>query len=122
MADIRYQVLNMAGINVAEINGHTVDGKTGGEVAIGAGFIIGISTGVIQIAIKATSVVPVIGHSLDMFELFRSQTEFPVAASHNGKSCVFPAKITEYSVKSEAKNGMVTGDITITQAGTEQMI
>ena len=57
-----------------------------------------------------------------MFELFRSQAEFPVAASHNGKSCVFQAKITEYSVKSEAKNGMVTGDITITQAGPEQMI
>jgi hypothetical protein len=117
MADIRYQALNAAGINVAEINGHTIDSKTGGEVAIGAGFILGISTGVVQIAIKATSVITVIGHSLDLFELHLSQTEFPVGFAHNGKTYVFPAKCTEYSAKSEAKNGMVTGDITITQAG-----
>ena len=117
MADIRYQALNAAGINVAEINGKTVDSKTGGEVAIGAGFILGISTGVVQIAIKATSVVPVIGHSLDMFALHLAQEEFPVGFSHNGKTYVFPAKCTEYSNKDEAKSGMSTGDITITQAG-----
>jgi hypothetical protein len=117
MADIRYQALNAAGINVAEINGHTVDSKTGGEVAIGAGFILGISTGVVQIAIKATSVNPVIGHSLDLFALHLSQEEFPVGFSHNGKVYVFPAKCTEYSKKAEAKTGMDTGDITITQAG-----
>lgn len=119
MADIRYQALNAAGTYVAEINGHTVDAKSGGEVAIGAGFILGISTGVMQIAIKATSVVPVIGHSLDLFKLFRAQEEFPVGISHNGETIVIPVKITEYSVKSEAKTGMVTGDITFTQAGPE---
>lgn len=117
MADIRYVALNANGVNVAEINGHTVDSKTGGEVAIGAGFILGISTGVIQIAIKATSVIPVIGHSIDMFELHLSQEEFPVGFVHNGKTYVFPAKCTEHSAKHEAKNGMSTGDITITQAG-----
>lgn len=117
MADIRYIALNAAGINVAEINGHTVDSKTGGEVAIGAGFILGISTGVVQIAIKATSIIPVIGHSIDMFELHLSQEEFPVGFVHNGKTYVFPAKVTEHSAKHEAKNGMSTGDITITQAG-----
>lgn len=117
MADIRYQALNAAGINVAEINGHTIDSRTGGEVAIGAGFILGISTGVVQIAIKATSVIPVIGQSLDLFALHIAQEEFPVGFSHNGKVYVFPAKCTEYSMKNEAKNGMTTGDITITQAG-----
>jgi hypothetical protein len=122
MADIRYQALNAAGVNVAEINGHTIDSKTGGEVAIGAGFILGISTGVVQIAIKATSVVPVIGHSVDMLSLHLSQEEFPVGFSHNGKTYVFPAKCTEYSMKNEAKNGMTTGDITITQAGPAQAI
>ena len=117
MANIRFQALNVSGINVAEINGHTIDSKTGGEVAIGAGFILGISTGVVQIAIKATSIIPVIGHSLDLFSLHLAQEEFPVGFSHNGKTYVFPAKCTEHSGKSEAKTGMVTGDITITQAG-----
>ena len=36
MADIRFQALNAAGVNIAEINGKTIDLKTGGEVAIGA--------------------------------------------------------------------------------------
>ena len=122
MADIRYQALNAAGVIVAEINGKTVDSKTGGEVAIGAGFILGISTGVVQVAIKATSVVPVIGHSLDLFELHLSQEEFPVGFNHNGKTYVFPAKCTEYSNKDEAKTGMSTADITITQAGPLQSL
>ena len=117
MADIRYQALNAAGTNVAEINGHTVDSKTNGEVAIGAGFILGITTGVQTISIKATSVVPVIGHSIDLMVLHTSQEEFPVGFTYNGKVYVFPAKLTEMSVKSEAKNGTVTGDFTFTQAG-----
>ena len=122
MADIRFQALNAAGVNIAEINGKTIDLKTGGEVAIGAGFILGISTGVPQFAIKATSIVPVIGHSVDFLALSLTQEEFPVGFAHNGKTYVFPAKVTEYSAKDEAKNGMSTGDITITQAGPAQAI
>lgn len=118
MADIRYQALNAAGTAVAEINGHTIDSKTGGEVAIGAGFILGISTGVVQIAIKATSVIPVTGHSIDLFALHLAQEEIPVGFVHNGKAYVMPMKITEHSDKSESKNGMRSGDITFTQAGT----
>jgi hypothetical protein len=117
MADIQYIAQNANGVNVAEINGQTVDSKTNGETAIGAGFILGITNGVPTISIKATSVVPVVGHSIDLMALHVAQTEFPVAFNYNGKVYVFPAKITELSVKSEAKNGMVTGDITFTQAG-----
>ena len=122
MADIRFQALNAAGVTVAEINGKTIDSKTGGEVAIGAGVILGISEGVVQIAIKATSVVPVIGHSLDLFKLHLSQTTFPVGFNHNGDTYVFDAKCTEYSNKDEAKTGMSTADITITQAGPLQRL
>ena len=117
MADIQYRALNAAGTNVAEINGQTIDSKTNGETAIGAGFILGITTGVQTISIKATSVVPVIGHSIDLYALHSSQEEFPIGFDYNGKVYVFPAKLTELSIKSEAKNGMVTGDITFTQAG-----
>ena len=117
MADIRYRVINVNGTNVAEINGHTIDSKTNGEVAIGAGFILGISQGVATISIKATSVVPVVGHSIDLMALHLSQEEVPIGFDYNDRGYVFPAKITELSIKEEAKNGMSTGDITFMQAG-----
>lgn len=117
MADIRYQILNAAGVGIAEVNGQTFDSKTNGETAIGAGFILGITQGVQTISVKATAVLPVIGHSIDLYELHASQAEFPMSFPYNGKSYVFPAKLTELSAKSEAKNGMVTGDFTFTQAG-----
>ncbi len=116
MSDIRYQVLNVDGLNVAEINGHTVDSKSNGETAIGAGFILGVTTGVLTISIKATSVVPVIGHSLDLMALHMADTEVPIGFAYNGKVYTFGAKITELSVKSQAKTGMIEGDITFTQA------
>ena len=122
MAEIRFQALNAGGTYVAEINGYTIDSKTGGEVAIGAGFILGITTGVVQMGIKATSVVPVVGHSLDLLKVHLSQAEIPVGFSHNGEIYVLPMKVTEYSAKLDAKTGMTTGDITFTQAGDLQSI
>jgi len=117
MADIRYEILNVAGASVAEVNGQTFDSKTNGETAIGAGFILGITTGVQTISVKATAVLPVLGHSIDLYALHTSQEEFPMGFPYNGKVYVFPAKLTELSKKEEAKNGMVTGDFTFTQAG-----
>lgn len=117
MADIRYEILNVAGASVAEVNGQTFDSKTNGETAIGAGFILGITTGVQTISVKATAVLPVLGHSIDLYALHASQEEFPMGFPYNGKVYVFPAKLTELSKKDEAKNGMVTGDFTFTQAG-----
>jgi len=117
MADIRYQALSADGQTIAEINGQTLDSKTNGEIAIGAGFILGITQGVVTITIKATAVLPVAGHSIDLMDLHLSQLEIPLGFYYNGKIYVFPAKLTELSKKDEAKNGMVTGDFTFMQAG-----
>lgn len=117
MADFRFRALSASGINVAEINGKTIDSKTNGETAIGAGVILGITTGVQTISIKATSVVPTTGHSLDLMAIHVADEEIPIGFEYNGRAYLFPAKITELSVKDEAKNGMVTGDITFTQSG-----
>lgn len=117
MADIRFITLQVNGTSAAEVNAHTVDVKSNGETAIGGGFILGVTTGVVTISIKASTVNPVAGHSIDLLALLMADEEVPLAFAHNGKFYVAPFKVTEASNKSEAKNGMVTGDFTFTQAG-----
>ncbi len=117
MADFRFLALVVAGVNVAEINGFTVDSKTNGERMTGGGFIYGVSDGVPTDDIKATSVVPISGHSIDLSAIMRAGQEIQVGYQYNGKAYVGPYKITEGSIKSEAKNGSVTGDWTFMNSG-----
>ena len=117
MADFRFLALVVGGVNVAEINGHTVDAKTNGERMIGAGVVLGVSVGVPTFDIKATSVVPISGHSVDLMALLNVNAEVSVGFFYNGKAYVAPFQITEGSVKSEAAKGTIMGDWTFMNAG-----
>jgi hypothetical protein len=117
MADFKFFPLFVDGVNVAEINGHTVDGKANGERMQGAGVTLGVSDGIQTYDIKATAVQPVGGHSIDVFDLMRTKKEVGVGFQHNGGYFVAPYKVTEVSIKSEAKNGSVTGDFTFMSSG-----
>jgi hypothetical protein len=122
MADFKFFPLLVDGVEVAEINGHTVDLKANGERMQGAGVTLGMSDGILTFDVKATAVQPIGGHSIDMVDLLRTRKEVGVGFQHNGGYYVMPCKVTEASIKSEAKNGSVTGDFTFMNSGEAQKV
>ena len=122
MADFKFYPLLVDGVEVAEINAHTVDAKANGERQMGAGFTLGMSDGIQTFDFKATAVQPIGGHSIDMLNLLRTKKEVGVGFQHNGGFYVMPCKVTEASIKSEAKNGAVTGDFTLMNSGEPQKV
>jgi len=117
MADFKFYPLIVDGVEVAEINAHTTDGKTNGERMQGAGVTLGMSDGIPTWDFKATAVQPIAGHSVDMVSLMLARKTVGVGVQHNGGYYMVPCKVTEASIKSEAKNGAVTGDFTLMNTG-----
>lgn len=122
MAQFEFFPLFVKGVNVAEINGYTVDSKKNGERQMGAGEVLGISTGIPTVDIKATSVTPVSGHSLNLKAIHDSGGEVGIGYQYNGSFYMAPFKLMEMSVKTESKNGATTGDFTFMNSGPETKV
>ena len=122
MAEFRYFPLVVDGKAVAEINGFTVDFANAGERQIGAGVVLGVSDGVKTYDIKAQSVCPVGGHSVDLVALLQQGNDVAIGFDYNGGAYVAPYKVMKASIKHDAKTGAVTGDIELMNSGPAQKV
>lgn len=117
MATFRFPVFGIDGKAVAEINAYTADIKAGGEQQMGAEGVLGISDGIFTVDIKATSVCPIGGHTVDLVDLLFTRKEFASGIEWNGGFYAVPMKCVEGSIKTQSKDGSVTGDWTFKNSG-----
>lgn len=117
MAEFQFFPTDVAEKAFAEGNGRKVSGKDNGARQEGASGILGISFGIQTFDIDLTSVCPVSGASVDMWDLFIQGAVINVGFFHNGKFYVGPYRIMSADIDEKSKDGTSTGSWKLENAG-----
>lgn len=98
------------------MTGAGYDRKSGNELQIGDGLVLGVSIGVKTVELKIKSVVPYLGNSVITFLEQNYKDNTPVQVNIgilNGKDHMVDLWVTECSYQAETKNGTTMGDFTL---------
>ena len=117
MADFQFFPTIVGGKAYAEANGRKVSMKNNGARQEGAEGILGISDGIPTFDIDLSSVCPVGGASVDMWQYFVDRTTIAVGYQHNGSFWVGPFKVMSADLDDKAKDGTSMGSWKLENAG-----
>lgn len=101
---------------IGVMTGAGYDRKSGNELQIGDGVVLGVSIGVKTVELKIKTVVPYLGNNVLTFleQNYRDNTPVQVNIGIlNGVDHMVDLWVTECSYNTETKNGTTTGDWTL---------
>lgn len=104
------------GLKQAELTGLTYDQESGNELQIGDGDIVGVSQGVKTVIVTANSIIPYRGAPAARIleDAFDNNTSVQIGIGLlGGRIHKLDLFVTKFNIKSDSKNGTVTGDFTL---------
>ena len=104
------------GRKFGEMTGTAYDQESGNEIQIGDGLVIGVSQGVKTVQIQATAIIPYRGSQVARIleDAYDNNTSVQVGVGIlGGRIHKMDLFVTKINIKTETKNGTVTGDFTL---------